>query len=125
MKNENVIIHEQRSCISCPNFGHYFPTDDWFDEEFVGYCQKTTRRKEDREMGYGRKDIDFPIPDWCPILLEQQSKKLQDVEKEEKIKEKLKLKNEGKEKFKEILKEFEKWPQEKRDAFLEELKNLK
>lgn len=67
----NTIIIKQTSCTHCPAgmYDYYYPTSDSFDMDHVGYCRKTLRK--DNEVGYGRKDEDFPIPDWCPILLEQ------------------------------------------------------
>lgn len=66
----NIIKIEKtiNSCCECEHHDYYFPTDDWFDEEFICTCKLTDRKPPNNESGYGIIDEDFPIPDWCPLL---------------------------------------------------------
>lgn len=68
----NVIIEKRTSCIGCKYFDTR-RTADSFDHEFIGICNNKDAVTTDKEVGYGDEKEDFPIPDWCPILLKQNS----------------------------------------------------
>lgn len=68
----NVIIEKITSCMNCKCFDTR-RTADPFDHEFIGVCSNKEAVTTDNEVGYGDDKEDFPIPDWCPILLKQNS----------------------------------------------------